>query len=86
MQYAFEFDSVLTKKAPRSASMADFRTFLCFAIARYAIYFLVCERIFFILLTGMICLEVQKPNTSIFCKVEKIRLIVYFPSWHQNNG
>lgn len=39
MHFSFEFDNVLTKKVPRSATLADFRTFLSFAIARYAIYF-----------------------------------------------
>lgn len=39
IQYYFEFDSILTKKVPRSAPMADLETFLSFAIVRYTIYF-----------------------------------------------
>ncbi len=72
--YDPEFDSVLTKKVPEAALGAAFGTFLYFTAARYTFCFLVCEQIFFIFLTGTICLEVQKPNASCRASVSSVRV------------
>ena len=61
------FLSLTAKEVKESRKVFKYRpcgTFVYFTIARYAIYFLVCEQIFLILAMGTICLDVQKPNAS----------------------
>lgn len=60
--YTPVFDTFLMKKVPRTVLEAACGTFANFMAARYTIYFLVWEQIFFILAMGMICLDVQNPN------------------------
>lgn len=68
------FNSLLAIKVLRPALVADLGTFTFFTSARYAVYFFVCEQIFFIFLMGMICFEVQKPNASCSASVNGVRV------------
>ena len=69
-----EFDSILKWKVSKHALVADSETFLFFMIARYTVYFLVLEQIFFILAIGIICLEVQNPKASCKSSVNSVRV------------
>ena len=72
--YNPEFDSILKWKVSKPALVADSETFLLFMIARYTVYFLVLEQIFFILAIGIICLEVQNPKASCKSSVNSVRV------------
>ena len=66
------FDSILMKKVLKTALVASYRTFSNFTVARYTIYFFVCEQIFLILDMGMICFDVQNPNASCSASVSAV--------------
>lgn len=72
MIYNPVFDTFWTKKVPQTALGAVCGTFANFMVARYAIYFLVWEQIFFILAMGMICFDVQNPNALCNASVSSV--------------
>lgn len=72
--YTPVFDRVLTEKISQATKIEACEIFKNFTTARYAIYFFVCEQIFFILDMGTICLEVQKPNASCNASVNSVRV------------